>query len=260
MYDKLMKLGSLYSNHGVLAVAKSVGRSVISSMCDYQIVEVRGRVIFDEDPAPTDREKKSDEKTPCTLVESTEELEPFANEFCLRLRDSFAQLKRRIQQGCILILARRAKENGTGYEVAGYSIMEIGGFAAAGITGRIAKDILFVHYTEVANEYRGQRIAQVITRARNDYCREKGIKKSCTAHGPGNTSSERAFRKFGSRLLCYAVRVSLLRGLIVWHTPWRKIEAAIEQLDDGSKFDVRGSNARQVEVSEQVKVKVEVEV
>jgi hypothetical protein len=42
-------------------------------------------------------------------------------------------------------------------------------------------------------------------------------------------------------------KISLLRGLIVWRTPWRKIEKAIEQLDKpvrGSEFEV----AEQVEV------------
>jgi hypothetical protein len=122
--------------------------------------------------------------------------------------------------------------------------MECGGFSAAGIRGKISPDILFVHYTEVTPQYRGQRIAERISRARNAYCREHGIKKSCTAHTTGNTSSERAFRKFGSRVLCYAVRVSLFRGLIVWYTPWKKIEQAIaglggESADRDLEFEVK---------------------
>jgi hypothetical protein len=48
--------------------------------------------------------------------------------------------------------------------------------------------------------------------------------------------------------------VSLLRGLIVWHTPWKKIERAIRGL--GGEEAVRGSG---FEVGEQVEVKAEVE-
>jgi hypothetical protein len=43
-------------------------------------------------------------------------------------------------------------------------------------------------------------------------------------------------------------RISILRGLVVWHTPWKKIEKAIAGLDEepvrGSRFEaeaVRGS-------------------
>jgi hypothetical protein len=204
MSRKLKKLLALYRQDGLLAVAKSIGQSVISSICDYQIVEVRGRVIWDHDPAPSVQVNDSKNATECVIVESAEGLQCYTSEFRSLFRDSVDSLKRRLKQGCVLILARRAKQDLTGYEVAGYSIMEVGGFSAAGINGKISRDILFVHYTEVAHEYRGQRIAQVITRKRNDYCREIGIKKACNAHRPGNTSSERAFRNFGSRLLCYS--------------------------------------------------------
>jgi hypothetical protein len=234
MPAKLEKLLALYRRDGLLAFAKTIGSSVMRSICDYQVVEVRGRVIWDHDPAPSVRVNDGKNATQCVIVESAEDLQCYSSEFRLRFRDSFDSLKRRLEQGCVLILARRGKQNRTGYEVAGYSIMEVGGFSAAGINGKISKDILFVHYTEVAHEYRGQRIAQVITRMRNDYCRERGIKKSCNAHRPDNISSERAFRNFGSRLLCYAVRVSLLRGLIVWQTPWKKIQRAIAKLEHDS--------------------------
>jgi GNAT superfamily N-acetyltransferase len=231
MFAKFRKLRAHYRNSGSFTVAKAIARSVLSSICDYQIQEVRGRVIWDHDPAPSVRENDSNITTPCVIIESTGELQPFISEFCLPFRDSINSLQSRIEQGCTLILARRAKQDEACHEVVGYSIMEIGAFSVAGIKGRISKDILFVHHTEVADKYRGQRIAERISRARNDYCRSHGIRKSCTAHRPDNTTSARAFRKFGSRILCYAVRVSLLRGLFVWHTPWKKIERAIAELD-----------------------------
>jgi hypothetical protein len=254
-------LNELRREDGALGVAKGVGRSLLRSIYSYHIQEVRGRIIGDKDPVAPHRENET--AIECVIVEPGTSLEPFASEFFLPFRDSFESLKRRLHQGCVLILARGSVERGSGKEIVGYSIMERGGFSAAGIKGRISSDILFVHYTEVTPKYRGQRIAEIISRARNAYCREHSIKKSCTAHTTGNTSSERAFRKFGSRVLCYAVRVSLFRGLIVWHTPWKKIERAVEGLDEepvrGSKFEAEAVRGSGFEVGQQVEVEAEVE-
>jgi hypothetical protein len=251
-----------HRGQGFVAVLKSVARSLLHSICSYQIQEVRGRVIWDQDPVPSSRANEN--VVECVIVEPGSSLDRFASEFSLPFRDSFESLKERLHQGCVVILARRPVEGGSGKEIVGYSIMECGGFSAAGIKGKISPDILFVHYTEVTPKYRGQRIAEIISRARNAYCRSHSIKKSCTAHNPSNFSSERAFRKFGSRVLCYAVRVSLFRGLVVWHTPWKKIERAVKGL--GGEEAVRGSRLGnrlrlrlRLRKSEQVKVKVKVE-
>ncbi len=246
MSGKLKRLLELHREDGVLGVAKALGRSLIGSICHYQIQEGRGRIIAEQDPVMSPREDERNLAIECVIIGPGDSLVPFAAEFSLPFRDSFDSLKQRLDQGCILILARRPVDGGSSQEIVGYSIMECGGFSAAGIKGKISPDILFVHFTEVTPKYRGQRIAERITRARNAYCRDRGIKKSCTAHTTGNTSSERAFRKFGSSVLCYAVRRSFFRGLFVWHTPWRKIERAI------AKLDVE-------DASEQVEVEVTVE-
>ena len=243
MFAKFAKLRADYRNSGSFAVAKAIARSVLSSICDYHIQEVRGRMIRERDPVFSARENDdSNNHTQCVIVDTPEELQLYSSEFRLPFRDSTKSLERRIEQGCVVILARRADQDETCREIVGYSIMERGAFSAAGIKGKISQDVLFVHYTEVAHKYRGQRIAEIITRARNDYCRKRGIRKSCTAHTAGNIPSERAFRKFGSRLLCYAVRVSLLRGLIVWQTPWRKIERAIADLERSERVRAPGSS------------------
>jgi hypothetical protein len=231
MSGKLTKLPAFYCEDGLLAVAKDFGRRLKNAIYEYEIQEVRGRVIHPDERFPSADGSVVDLKTQCTVVESAEELYRYANGFRSPFRDSLDALKKRLSDGCTLLLARRMNEDG-GDEVVGYSIAEIGGFSATGIKRKIPKDILFVHYTEVANKHRGQRIAQVLTSARNEYCRRRGIKKSCTAHTTGNLPSERAFRKFGSRVLCYSVRISLFKGFIVWHTPWRKIERALAELDD----------------------------
>jgi hypothetical protein len=236
MPSKLHKLNELYCAEGLLPVAQAVTRSLASSLCDYQIQEVRGRVIWDQDPPPSDGVRRSHLATQCVIIETAEELQRYASEFRLPFRDSVESLERRVEQGCVLILVRRVLEAGCGHEIVGYSIMERGGFSAAGIKGRLPQNTVFVHHTEVAVKYRGQRIAETISRARNEYCRANGIKKSFNAHTPSNSTSKRAFRKFGSRVLCYAVRVSLLRGLVRWSTPWKRIERAIAGLDSDSKL------------------------
>jgi hypothetical protein len=240
MSGKLNRLTELHREDGVLGVAKGVARSLLSSICNYQIQEVRGRMIREQDPFAPENEDAIE----CVVVEPGESLEPLASEFSLPFRDSLASLEKRSNEGCTLFFLRRAKQDGAGHEIVGYSVAEVGGFSSVGICGKLSKDILFVHYSEVSAKYRGQRIAQLLTKVRNEYCRNYGIKVSCTTHTPGNISSERAFRKAGSRLLCHAVRVSLFRGLIVWHTPWKKIEQAIaglggESADRDSEFEVK---------------------
>jgi hypothetical protein len=232
MSGKLTKLPAFYCEDRLLAGAKDFARRLKNAIYEYEIQEVRGRVIHPDERFPSAGGSVADLKTQCTVVDSAEELYRYANEFRSPFRDSLDALGKRLDEGCTLFLARRVNAGDGGDEVVGYSIGEIGGFSAAGIKKKISKDILFVHYTEVANKYRGQRIAQVLTSARNEYCHRCGIRKSCTAHTTGNLPSERAFRKFGSRVLCCAVRISLFKGLVVWHTPWRKIERALAELDD----------------------------
>jgi hypothetical protein len=58
-------------------------------------------------------------------------------------------------------------------------------------------------------------------------------------------------------------RISILRGLVVWHTPWRKIEKAIGGLNEepvrGSKFEAEAVRGSGFEVGQQVEVKAKVE-
>jgi predicted GNAT family acetyltransferase len=230
--QKLQKLSAIYRQGDAFALIRHLRSALITSVCDCQIQEVRGRIIADQDPVVARRENEIKLAIECSIVEAGDALEPFAAEFSLPFRDSFDALKQRLDQGCALILARRAQQNGAGNEVVAYSIVERGGFSAAGIKGKISKGILFIHHTEVAHKYRGQRIAQVLTGVMKEYCRNRGIMISCTAHRTGNIPSERAFRRFdSSRLLCHAVRLSFFRGLFVWHTSWRQIERAIASLD-----------------------------
>jgi hypothetical protein len=182
-------------------------------------------------PAVAPKEPKPE--TECVIVESAEQFKAFAAEIPSSFRDSVDALNRRLDHGCIVLLARRPGTTSKAYEVVGYSIVERGVISALGISGRISNDSLFIHYTEVVHQHRRQGITQVLKRARNDYCRKNGMTKSYHARTTRNVPSDRAFRRTGSELLGHVVYVSLIGGLFVWCTPWASIKKMAAQLDRG---------------------------
>jgi GNAT superfamily N-acetyltransferase len=183
------------------------------------------------------------------MLESPGQIDFYADEFASSFRDSVAALRQRLAQGCVIFLARTPKPDGSGHRVVGYRLAEPGVFSALGFKHKISPNILFIHYIEVLPEFRRQKIAIFLVRVTLEYCAAKGFAKTLTVGSPSNQQSARAFRVHpdGRQPLGEIHKVSLLRGLIVWRTPWRKIEKAIEQLDK----PVRGSK---FEASEQVEV------
>jgi ribosomal protein S18 acetylase RimI-like enzyme len=183
------------------------------------------------------------------VLESPEQIDFYGSEFASSFRDSVADLRQRLAQGCVIFLARIAKQDGSGHQVVGYRLAERGVFSALGLKNKISPNILFIHYIEVLPEFRRQKIAIFLVRVTLEYCAAKGFAKTLTVGSPSNQLSARAFRVHpdGRQPLGDIHKVSLLRGLIVWRTPWKKIKKAIEQLDKpvrGSEFEV----AEQVEV------------
>src|SRR4026207_2066670 len=116
MSAKLKKLLASYRSDGLSAVAKAVGRSVLSSVCDYQVQEIRGRSIAQQDSAWKPRENDIKLALECFIIEPGGSLEPFRAGFSLPFRDSFDSLKGRLDQGCTLILAGVCKQDETGNE------------------------------------------------------------------------------------------------------------------------------------------------
>src|SRR5215510_8685948 len=84
----------------------------------------------------------------CLFVESLEAWQKVEAEIPSSIRDSANQLRQRVAQGCLVILARRSKSSGTGHEVLGYGIYEPGVFSALGRKGKVSSDVLFNHYLE----------------------------------------------------------------------------------------------------------------
>jgi GNAT superfamily N-acetyltransferase len=169
----------------------------------------------------------------CVVVGSPEQIEPFENEFPPSFRDSPARLKQRVAEGCVAFLARLPRPEGLGRRVVGYRLAEKGVFSVLDIKGKVSQDILFIHYIEVVPAFRSQKIARFLVKASLDYCAAKGLKKTLTVGSPLNELSARAFRKddAGRLDLGTVEKVSLLRGLIVWRTPWKKIERTLKTLE-----------------------------
>ena len=136
--------------------------------------------------------------------------------------------QKQLEQGCVILLARRPKNNGSGKEVVGYAIYQQGVFSVFGHLRKISSDFLFTHYGEVLPEYRGQRIQQMSIRARIRYCRSNGIKKCCSSVGIYNRPSIIG-RRGGSTITGTIEQVSVFGGLFKWETPWEKIEAALRR-------------------------------
>ena len=113
----------------------AVFRKSAKSFLHREVVEIFGRVIADDryfDISALDPRLES------VVVESTKFLEPYRHEIPSSFRDSFARLKERLAQGCVLFLVRAPKEDGLGHEMIGYSLAERGVFSALGIRKRIS--------------------------------------------------------------------------------------------------------------------------
>jgi ribosomal protein S18 acetylase RimI-like enzyme len=169
----------------------------------------------------------------CAVVESPEQIEAYEDEMPSSFRDSVESLKQRVAQGCVVFLARMPKQDGPGRQVVGYRLAEKGVFSALDLKGKVSQDILFIHYIEVLPAFRLQKIARFLVKASLEYCVARGLKKTLTVGSPLNQLSARAFRKDAADRLDLGTveKVSLLRGLIVWWTPWKKIERTLKTLE-----------------------------
>lgn len=220
-----------YRAEGLSGAVRQLHRSVLAALYhrDTQYIFVR-KIETRAALAPRNEVAKKLGVT-CMVVESAAVFREMADEIPLSIRDSVGQLQQRLTQNCSVIVARRPKSSGTGHEVIAYAIYEPGVFSALGRTGRLPPDILFNHHIEVLPEYRGQRIADVIRRTSDEYCRMHGFTKRCSVISPSNEASVRSTLRSGLVQTGTVARVSLLGGLFVWETPWKKIERAVQAVD-----------------------------
>ncbi|MEW6298983.1 MAG: hypothetical protein AB1671_14810 [Thermodesulfobacteriota bacterium] len=225
---KYHQLQQLYRAGGLTRVMIRLARDLLTSVYHYQMQYITSRRLdrdVVDDLANQTRERL---KIECLVVESTEAFQAVKDEIPSSMRDSVDDLNRRLAQGCIITLARKPKDEGGGKEVIGYSIAERGVFSALGRRGKVSPDVLFGHYVEILPQYRGQRIHILITTARDTHCLKYGLKKNCGVISPQNYPSLRSSRRRGSRIVGIVQRVSVLRGLFVWETPWERIQETVD--------------------------------
>lgn len=166
-------------------------------------------------------------KTECLVVDSPAALAAVAQEFPASFRDSVETLTQRVAQGCVVVLARRPRTEGRGKKVIGYNISERGVFLALGRRGTLSPEVVFSHYWEVLPACRGQRIANLLAATWDKYFRQRGVTVCCAVIALENVASLRASLRQESKVVGTVQRLSLLRGVLVWETPWPQIERAI---------------------------------
>jgi GNAT superfamily N-acetyltransferase len=161
------------------------------------------------------------------MVDSPRLLEAFAPEIPKTFRDSVEELRRRVAQGCVLSLARRARLDGTGWDVIGYELAERGIFSALERRTPVAADVIFSHWSEVLPAFRGQRVHGLLFATRDAYFRARGGRVVVGVCAPWNRASLKALHRDGAVIAGAVERIDLLRGRLTWETPWARIEAAL---------------------------------
>jgi GNAT superfamily N-acetyltransferase len=227
--EKLHQLRYFYRGTGVTGVVLQIARHLLAPLYHREVQYILIQNIERQAAADPVNGEGESPGTECLLLESSEALGALAGEIPSSFRYSVADLKEYLEQGCLVFLARKPKDTGSGKEVVGYNISQRGVFSAFGRTRWVSSDILFAHYTEVLPEYRGRKIQQVLVRARIEYCQIHGVKKRCTAVGTENQPSIVAGMRVAPTVVGPIERVSVLGGFFVWETPWERIEEALRQ-------------------------------
>jgi hypothetical protein len=145
----------------------------------------------------------------------------------MAVRFSVRSLRQKVQEGAIVILARRPSPTGDGRVVVGYGVYQQGVFPFLRRVGKISSDLFFCHYLEVLPEYRGQRLHDFIAKVADAYGRQKGAKKNISTIAPQNQASILSTLRAGSTIIGKVERGSMLMGLFWWETPWKEIEAML---------------------------------
>ncbi len=145
------------------------------------------------------------------------------------LRDSFEDLEGRLEEGCLVFLATRSPGLESEKNVVGYCICERGVFSALGRKRILAADIMFTHYIEVTPEYRGRGLADMIRHEIEEHCRANGINVRCSVIAPSKIPSLKSSLRAGFKIVGSITHVSAFNGLLVWNTPWKRIEKILKK-------------------------------
>jgi hypothetical protein len=224
---KWKDFGIIYRRQGVIQLTVTLGKWVLASICQVENQVIMGHRLG-EDRGLSLLEVPSQDYL-CTCLEGAEQLQSLANQGCGLGRD-LRKLEERLTDGCVIFLACEKTDKRRAGRMLGYCIAERGVFSAQGRRWKISSDALFIHYTEVFPEFRGNRIYLILSQAREAYCRQNGLSKLCSVILTSNQSSLKASQRAGFRIIGSVKRFAWLRGLYVWQTPQQKISGFLSDL------------------------------
>jgi GNAT superfamily N-acetyltransferase len=213
-----------------MRTTRRIAAALLTGIYRRQAAYVFGHVITPGDAGATFHAEGESSEVECLIVESAAALDDCQMEIPAVFRDSADTLKSRLDQGCIVILAYLPGAKAPDKHIVGYSLRQRGVFSALGRQRNISADILFTHYVEVLPEYRGQRLASRLTGAALEYCRKNGLTRLCSVVMTHNQPSIQYTLRVGFAIIGTVERVSILKGLFVWETPWQHIERALSDL------------------------------
>lgn len=220
----------LYHGSGVAAVLGWATRTVLSPL--YQR-EVRYIVTRKISPRPLfgAREKGTMQaESECVTVDSLEALRQIEKEIPSSTTYSLEDLREYVAQGCVIFFIFAAQGEGRERTFVGYSVYQRGVIVVLGRKKPSPFDLFFARFWEMLPEYRGRRYSAVLRETRDEYCRRHGVKFLGGTVAPDNRPSLRSSLVHSDyQIVGTAERVSFLRGLLVWETPWEQIEEALQE-------------------------------
>jgi len=173
---------------------------------------------------------KDSKDTECIVLNTTESLQIWENKISTLI--PVKELKRYLadEPGSIVIFATRPVSNGSEKKVIGYRMCQQGVFTAPGINGKLSPDTLFVLYTEVLPEYRGQRVNRIMMDTTQEFCQQNGLKKLIGVILSHNQPSiKHSMRWKGTRIIGRVELLSLFSGLYKRATSWDEIKKTIDE-------------------------------
>lgn len=229
------QLHQLYREKGLVQLLLHLARAVFASLYSRQRQYITLTRLDRPEATPPGNGATEEGETEYLVVDTPERLRMIAPEIPPLFRDSMDTLTQRVAQGCVVVLARRPRKEGTGKEAVGYNLSERGVFSALGRRKVIAAEVVFAHYAEVLPAYRGQQLVKLLSTIRDEYFRQRGVRALCSVIAPQNRSSLRAAERMGWTIVGTVQRLSLFGGLWVWETPWERIENVLRVVDEAER-------------------------
>lgn len=163
----------------------------------------------------------------CVEVETTEQLDQVAPE--IPTIYPLKRLHQAIDQGRILLLLRAPAENGKPGPLVGFRVCERGRFHSLGLKMPLPQTMLFTHYAEVFEQYRGRGYATELGKCARRYGLPRGMVVHCGTVASKNTTAYNAHIRSGhTRAVATVHRLDLWGGRFVWRTSAAKILGALE--------------------------------